>query len=305
MRAVPRSYTVGDLGGIQGGVRSVGILSIEATKRIDELHDLLRQGVRRLRLARGHVQIKEERLGERTTLEVELDGATPPDVQTDLRRELAEALARHIVSEMEPEYLQKMVRQNYGYFTSEERTQIVQSAREAPVPWTTLASRLDEYLCAHSVLNLEGFVTFRLRDYLGELEDKVDQAVDDFLIDREYREFVRLLRYFVDAQQSRTALVHVVLQDDGRFDLLGPEGIALQSEIIQEFRLETPDAELNLEDLLVSSLITAAPGHVLLHGSQRALRLDSVQTVRQVFGQRVEDCGECPGCRVTRPARRV
>lgn len=283
----------------------MGILSIEATRRLDGLQDLLRQGVRRLRLTRGHVQITEQKLGERTTLEVALDSSAPPDVQEDLRREVAEALAQHIVHEMEPDYMAKLVRQNYGYFSSEEREQIITQARGAPASSHRLAVRLHDYLTAHSVLNIEGFVTFRLRDYLSELEDKVDQAVDDFLIDREYREFVRLLRYFVDVQQARTALVHVILQEDGHFDLVDVEGQPLQSEIIQEFRLETPAAEINLEDLLVSSLITAAPGRVVLHGSDRARRQDSVQTVRQVFGQRVEECSECPGCALTQVPERV
>lgn len=283
----------------------MGILSIEATKRMDGLHDLLSQGVRRLRLACGHVQIKQQKLGERMTLEVQLDSSTPPSVQQDVRHELAGALAEHIIQEMEPDYMQRLVRQNYGYFTTEERDQIVMQARGEPAAKAGLADRLDDYLAVHSVLNLDGFVTFRLRDYLVDLEDRVDQAVDEFLIDREYREFVRLLRYFVDAQQSRTPLVHVILQEDGQFELLDPDSRPLQSDIIQEFRLETPDAELNLEDLLVSSLITAAPERVVLHGSERARRLDSVQTVRQVFGHRVEECTECPYCGVARLVDKV
>ena len=45
---------------------------------------------------------------------------------------------------------------------------------------------MDYFDNSNSII-LDGFVNFRLKDYIKDLEEIVDKAVDDFLTDREYR----------------------------------------------------------------------------------------------------------------------
>ncbi len=66
-----------------------------------------------------------------------------------------------------------------------------------------IVRKLMDYFENTDSLILDGFVNFRLKDYMKDLEEIVDKAVDDFLMEREYKEFIRLLRYFVDIQEPK------------------------------------------------------------------------------------------------------
>lgn len=52
------------------------------------------------------------------------------------------------------------------------------------------------------------------------MEEIIDNAVDDFLIEREYKEFIRLLKYFVEIQDPKFNVVHVVMEYDDNYMLL-------------------------------------------------------------------------------------
>ena len=275
----------------------MGGLSIEAQQRIEELREALRKGVRRL-ASSDDVAMREESAGEATRVDLELRVSDQVQ-ETSFREEVAHVLAQHIVTSLSPDLMRRLLRRNYGYFDSEEREQILEYAcSEAPQPGLvrSLAHRLREYLEQSQALNLEGFLTFRMKDYVADLERSLDAAVDEFMLDREYREFVRLLRYFVDVQAPKIPVAHVILRENGLFELRGEEMEPLRGEFTADFHFESEEGEINLDDLLVSSLITAAPAEIVIHGPQAALELPSVRTVRQVFGERMQTCTGCSAC---------
>lgn len=279
-------------------------LSIEAQRRIEELREVLRQGVRR-RAPRADVALREEEAGGATRMAIELQNADSSDENCVLDG-VSEALAEHIVANLGPDLMNRVLRRNYGYFDPDEREQILEYARsETPHPGIvrSLAARFADYLEQNSALNLEGFLTFRLKDYVADLERSVDAAVDEFMLDREYREFVRLLRYFVDVQVPKIPSAHVLLSESGRFEICDEGMNALPGEFAADFRYASEDGEVNLDDLLVSSLITAAPAEIVIHAREAALEMPSVRTVRQVFGERLRTCTGCPACEPVRDFR--
>lgn len=48
---------------------------------------------------------------------------------------------------------------------------------------------------------------------MRQLEDSVDIAIDEYLMDKEYNEFIKLLRHFVDLQEPKRDLVNVVFSN--------------------------------------------------------------------------------------------
>ena len=53
-------------------------------------------------------------------------------------------------------------------------------------------------------------MTFRLQSYEQELREMAEYAVDEFMLDQQYEEFVSLLKYFVYFQEPKMPLVHVI-----------------------------------------------------------------------------------------------
>jgi len=292
----------------------VNAISIGTESCLEPLRERLSIEMLSLREEGLDVRVDEESRGRLTFFGCNLaegDATTEAgrNLGSLLRHIVAGALSDVIVDNWEQRLLRKFIRSSYYYFNSEEQDTILSyagrnlnSGGTEPAAAQTLARkrqvlhRLLDYLDGVDELVLEGFVTFRLKDYVEELEDAVDRAVDDFLMEKEYMEFIRLLRYFVEAQEPRVDEVHVVVYPGGGFKLLDETGQPIHNEYLEEFVVEMLDSEVNYEDLLISSLITIAPSRVSLHLPVMTGRDEAVETVRSVFGDRVTLCRGCETC---------
>ncbi|MBS5825526.1 MAG: putative sporulation protein YtxC, partial [Clostridium argentinense] len=47
-------------------------------------------------------------------------------------------------------------------------------------------------------VNIKGFLTFRMKEMTPDLESIIDKIVEKFMVEKEYNEFIKLLKYFVD-----------------------------------------------------------------------------------------------------------
>lgn len=52
-------------------------------------------------------------------------------------------------------------------------------------------------------INIQGFITFRMKELREDIEEIIDKVVEEYMVEKEYREFVKLLKYFVDIQESK------------------------------------------------------------------------------------------------------
>ncbi len=235
---------------------------------------------------------------------VELSDADPAYPPVFVRTLVASTLAHVVIDALEPELLARILLRHYGAFGESERRRILSDARrhldQGPrhrevyrkARTDRVRTAVEAYLAESSAIHLEGLVTFRLPEYMADLEEATGQAVDDYLVEREYREFIRLLRYFVSTQPAKTGEVHLWVEGP-RFELFSADGRRLEAAPQGIVELETVEAEVSLEDLLISTLIEASPTRIVLHAGGR--QSSHAETVRRVFGGRVEPC-ERHGC---------
>lgn len=222
---------------------------------------------------------------------------------------VANCLADLIVEEWETVIIKKIVRDNYYYYNEDEKQLIIQKTKEILNPKglniyrqrerkEKVMEKILEYLDLHQDLILEGFVNFRLKDYQKELESVVNCAVDEFLLEKEYAEFIRLLTYFVEIQEPRIQKVHIIFKKKGKFALLDEDEQTVRHEALEGLMMDMLGDEINYEDLLISALITLAPQELLLHIEPGVETTDTIKTIRLVFRNRVKDCPGCVKCGV-------
>jgi putative sporulation protein YtxC len=140
-------------------------------------------------------------------------------------------------------------------------------------------------------------VNFRIKEYSVELEDIVDKAVDAFLMEREYQEFIKLLRYFVDIQEPRLEAVHILPGFNNKYVLLDQLHNEITNDCIKEFLTEVPECDINYDDLLVSSLITLAPIRIYIHHANQIRNKELIETIKNVFLNKVILCSGCDLCK--------
>lgn len=219
---------------------------------------------------------------------------------------VAHATARFVVEALEADILTRIVRHRYAAIDPRARVRVVTRAERhlslschgsGAERADGIALALAAQLRSEGVVILEGALRFRLGDYMAALEDAVGQAVDDDLLEREYVEFIRLLRCFVAAQPPRTDRVHLVVEG-ALVRLFDREGRPMPLDGRPALVLESLEAALNYEDILISALIAAAPTRIVIHPEAGA-QSHHVAGVRRVFEARVEHCqgARCLLCR--------
>ncbi|NGQ94475.1 hypothetical protein G3578_04690 [Brevibacillus sp. SYP-B805] len=149
------------------------------------------------------------------------------------------------------------------------------------------------YLLENSEVHLHGFVRFRLKEYRQELAEAVAEAIDDYLEDQQYQEFIELLRFFVSTQESRRETIHIVPLEGNRFALYDESGLPLQLEGLEAY-VGMRDAPDRTDDLLLSALISLAPHKIVFHQAEGRQAL--AQTLHSIFEDGFSYCSACAHC---------
>jgi putative sporulation protein YtxC len=292
------------------------VLAIGAAKHIDVIRDRLDYEFRSLEEEGIAVNVRQFNRGKITFLGCDLVRGQPAgELATLVRSFAANAVSDVILNEWETTLIRKLIRQSYASLNQDELdtvcefvTRALDGQRPGDVDLlhrldrkSRILARLLEFLERHDELVLDGFITFRLKDYIEELEDAVDRAVDDYLMDKEYQEFIRLLRYFIEMQESRAEEVHVLVDAGGIYRLIDGNDQPVGSDGIDELVVEMVDGTLEYEDLMISSLVALAPLRVIVHCHDPGRELGSLDTLRAIFGERLTVCRACN--RSFRPAQ--
>lgn len=289
------------------------LLSVGLTGTTDEIRARLQQDCTTLKQEGFRVAIDEINRGHYTFLgcnviEGELSFRNYERIKSLLKKYVAKILTEIIIGREEKKLLKKIIDTQYYYFDDQERSLILASALDILNTSTgafadfnvatrnsKVMAKIIEYLDVHHELVLEGFVNFRLKDYRKRLGEIVDNAVDDYMMDLEYKEFIRVLRYFVDIQESKVEEVHVVLGQHGCYKILDASGNEVNNKYLDSFVADSI-SEINYEDLLITSLISIAPYHIMLHSSHPDCSENLVATIKNVFEDRVALCDGCHVC---------
>ena len=243
-------------------------------------------------------------------MEGELSFRNYERIKNAVKHHVANMLAELIISREEKKIVHKIVENNYYYFSVEERKTIYDNTIQllddnygvfADFGFGTrcksIVEKIAEYLNSHHELVLEGFVNFRLKEYREKLAKVVDVAVDDYMMELEYKEFIRVLRYFITIQEPQIEEVHVVIINSGTYKILDDQGNLISNQKLENFVLESDDT-INYEDLLITALITIAPYNVMVHleDHNRVTTQTVVDIIKNIFEGRFMICNGCDFC---------
>jgi len=232
------------------------------------------------------------------------------DPQIIIKTYVADIISEIILSHWEAFLLKNIICENYYYYGDEEKRTIYTYAlqhinKKANEPRKSvyrlnrksrILRKVLDYLKLNNSIVIDGFIRFRLKEYINELKDATDKAVDDFLLEREYNEFIQLLRYFVEIQEPRASMIHVLIDNDGAFKLYDDKMQPVRRDYMGGFLVDMMDNEINYEDILVSALVTVAPQRITFHCRYNKRYSATIETIKKVFAGRVSECSGCELC---------
>jgi putative sporulation protein YtxC len=275
-------------------------VSIGTMKYVDVLADYLEESLDKLRERGGSVIKGFHVRGKFPYLTYRIEKVEREDETVPLF--LAQSLTRFLTEVWERDLLQHIIEKEYDYYTADEVAFLadrgIQFLRNHPrdgkeiLRNQELEACIADYLIHNRTFLVEGFVRFRLREFEKDRYRAIEQAIDEYLMDQEYREFIQLIRYFLDMQTSCLPLIHLLYGQKGVL-FIDSDGNPIREFEWQSYSLGNWEHELHFDDLVISSLIQLAPLKVRVHSKQGVRLPLIVDTVFDIFENRAQ---LCPGC---------
>jgi putative sporulation protein YtxC len=216
---------------------------------------------------------------------------------------LSDVLTRCIMKFYEENIVKRVINSDYFYFDVKEKKVINNNCYELLNDEQSndflkrkekILSCLIEYISEHKFFILDGFVNFRLFEYNSLIEECVDCAVNKFIIDKEYKEFIELLRGYINSQKTRSETIHVIYSNSE--PILMDEK---QNILVYENQFEHPkylsDITFSSKDYCLNALLNLLPKKIIVH-----LLIDEdefIETLKLIFGKRLMICKECNICK--------
>jgi putative sporulation protein YtxC len=214
-------------------------------------------------------------------------------------------LACLVIDELEESFIKKLILKNYFYFDFNERKHIVEMCFDIftddfnlyfDKKYNCLINDFESYLKNNKSIILDGFLNFRIKDYMSILEEVVDEAVNNFVIEKEYLEFISLLKMYVNSQKSTCDIVHLIYNNESSILLDKDKNIINVSDDVFKAKYLS-DISFSSNDYALNSLLTLIPKKIYIHLIDNCID-EFIHTLSLIFESRVEICTDCDICKI-------
>lgn len=212
---------------------------------------------------------------------------------------LSRLLEEIVIEFFEEKILKQIINYNYFYFDDYERKTILNGCMEIIEPEEyekniSQKKSVQEYISENKAIMLEGFIYFRLKDYIKYLDEVVDYAVNQFIIEKEYKEFISLLKIYVQTKKPEYEMLHLIYINNESILLDEKKNVISVSENIYNAKYLS-DISFSSNDFALNTLLTLLPKKIEIHLIDN--EDEFINTLKLVFEGRIYICKECEICR--------
>lgn len=210
---------------------------------------------------------------------------------------ISDLLTCLIFDDFEHELLRKIALQNYFYFDSIEINKVLDICEDVLCDsdefsfenrYNLLFDNFYEHISANNKLYLNGFLFFQNKKYFKYLEDAVDLAVNRFIIEREYLEFISLLKVYINSHSSGINLVSLYYNSSK--PTLFDENDNIIDVKDDSFDMKyMSDISFSSNDYILNALLTLIPKKIVVHLADSSID-EFINTLSLIFENRITIC---------------
>lgn len=217
-----------------------------------------------------------------------------------------------IIDEFEDLFIKRIINKNYFYFDSLERNKILKNCYDIlsdeyytwfDKKFNSLYDSIFSFVSNNKVLILDGFINFRLQSYTSILDNIVADAVNTYIIEKEYLEFISLLKLYINSQKNNSNVVHLVYKTSESILLDENKNIILNSEKLFDAKYLS-DISFSSNDYTLNSLLNLLPKKIYIHLIDNQID-DFINTLQLIFENRVCICVNCELCNLYRYNKKI
>ena len=213
---------------------------------------------------------------------------------------LCNIITETILEFYEINIIRRILSFNYFYFDEIERRKIgeicIESLKNNKLKNRnkTIYSKVKKYVEKNKSMILDGFVTFRIKEYIEKIDELVDEGVNKYIIEKEYAEFISLLKMYVNSKDPETEEIHLIYTNgesillDKNKDIITISNNNFNAKYLSDITFSSNDFALNA---LLSILKKKINIHLITKKDE------FIDTLCLIFENRVYMCTDCNICR--------
>jgi len=201
------------------------------------------------------------------------------------------ALLSNVIIKFYTNYIMKnLIDINYFYFSDFDKTKILDYCKEnCEEPQfnkerkRVIKKLFRNYFSYNKKIILDGFVTFSIKEYTKLLDTIVDQSVNNYLIEKEYIEFIDLLKCYIDSEPSQIEKIYLIYnqQNSTLYDKNG-NTIRIDETLKSKY---LSDINFSNNDYCLNTLLTLLPKELVIYSNSN--KDEFLTTLELIFGERI------------------
>ena len=216
---------------------------------------------------------------------------------------LSNIISKTIIDYYENNLVYDNITLNYFYFNSYEKKQILENTISLLSDIKTSNMRYDyinnmvfKKINSNHSLFLQAFINFGLADYINFLNTQIDIAVNKFLIDKEYLEFVNILRLYIKSESNNSNIEHLHLIYKSKTSIIidDNKNIVSCNDNMKKAKYIS-DISFSSNDFALNTLLNLVPKSITLHLVD-GYADEFINTIKLIFQERVKVCEDCDIC---------
>lgn len=220
-------------------------------------------------------------------------------------KDLSRLLSSLVINVFEEKIINKIISNEYFYFDKLEQRKIFQTTikdlyddKESVYPnekcFSLLCNNFYDYLETNKSIVLNGFITFRIKNYIEIIFEQIDKSVTKFLIDKEYNEFITLLKIYINTEKCNCDVVHLIYSNSKSILLDKNKNVIKSNENMFNAKYLS-DISFSSSDYALNTLLTLLPKRLYLHVINNK-EDEFLKTLKLIFENRIVFCTDCEIC---------
>ena len=217
-----------------------------------------------------------------------------------------------VIDNYEEAFLKSFLVQNYLYFNSIEKKQILDIYFDTMADDFTnifdkkfklLYRNFYNYLLSNKKIFLEGFINFRIKEYMDFIDNLLNESTSNFIVEQEYLEFISLLRTYINSRENTIDTVHIIYSNSESILLNDKKQIINISDNMVKAKYLS-DISFSSNDYMLNSLLTLLPRKIYIHLIDNCID-EFINTLNLIFEKRISICTNCNICNFYKNIKKV
>lgn len=212
---------------------------------------------------------------------------------------IASIVTDTIIEFYQEKIIKRIINVNYFYFDTREKLMIFDNCIEFldeqfEEIYEDIFLSIKKFIEENRNIYLEGIVNFRLKDYIKRIDNIIDMGVNKYIIEKEYKEFINLLKIYVNSSNSKADIIHLVYINGESILLDEDKKIINQKCDINNFQYLS-DISFSSNDIALNTMLSILPNRIEIHLIDK--EDEFINTLKLIFENRIHICKDCNICR--------